>query len=235
MAKFSKDEKILIEELRACKQKMDDKTMIYGLWSCIDATGSQPDSREGATTCTINNSLYLFGGFSRDIFNDMRVLDLNVGRWRLIMSNDKKQKKPAERFAHTMVQYNDKLVVFGGAGTYISSIKMRLSYNDLFIFDTQTECWLPECDIEGAPRKRMNHGCSIMGCLMLVHGGFNTEQKKALDEMKCFDLEIMKWVDTRVYFEGNRIDDIIPGTTLPKKYSGIQSREEGWELGIGQR
>jgi hypothetical protein len=60
----------------------------------------------------------------------------------------------------------------------------------------------------------MNHGCDIMGCLMLVHGGFNTEQKKALDEMKVFDMELLKWVDTRVYKDGIRIDNRLYGSTF---------------------
>jgi hypothetical protein len=62
-------------------------------------------------------------------------------------------------------------------------------------------------DIEGAPRKRMNHTASVMGSLMLVHGGFNTESKKVLDDFNLFDLEMMKWIDTRVYSDNKRIDD----------------------------
>lgn len=71
--------------------------------------------------------------------------------------------------------YDKKIIVFGGAGTYMSAIRMRLCYNDIHIFDTESEQWLKEPDIEGAPSKRMSHSSSILGGLMLVHGGFNTE------------------------------------------------------------
>jgi hypothetical protein len=52
---------------------------------------------------------------------------------------------------------------------------MRMSFNDVNIFDTMKEDWKMDIDGENAPKKRMNHSASIMGCLMLVHGGFNTE------------------------------------------------------------
>jgi hypothetical protein len=35
-----------------------------------------------------------------------------------------------------MLPYDKKLVVFGGAGGYVTTIKMRLSFNDVQIFDT---------------------------------------------------------------------------------------------------
>ncbi len=123
--------------------------MIYGKWSIVQQTGSIPDSREGAAACVIDSSLYIFGGFSRDLFADLRIFDLQQQRWRLL-----KQGSPHARFAHTMVCYGRKLYVFGGAGPYIASIKMRLSFNDLQVFDTDKECWLKELDIEGAPKKR---------------------------------------------------------------------------------
>lgn len=82
---------------------------------------------------------------------------------------------PHARYSHTMLAYDHKLVVFGGAGAYIPAIKMRLSFNDVHIFDTQSELWLKEPEIEGAPGKRMNHAAGILGSMMIVHGGFNTD------------------------------------------------------------
>lgn len=74
-----------------------------------------------------------------------------------------------------MISYENKLVIFGGAGPYINSIKMRLSYNDVHIFDPIKENWLKEGDMEDSPLKRMSHSCSIIGSVMMIHGGFNTE------------------------------------------------------------
>lgn len=159
----------------------------------------------------VDNCLYIFGGFSRDLFGDMRVYELNTGQWRIIVPQH--QKAPEARFCHTMLQYGRKLIVFGGAGSYLQSIKMRLSYNDVSIFDTDNEVWLNPPLIEGAPNKRTSHSANIFGGLMLVHGGYNTEQKKMQDDFALFDLEKLKWTILKVYITSDtddyihRIDD----------------------------
>ena len=59
----------------------------------------------------------------------------------------------------------------------------------------------------------MSHAASIMGGFMLVHGGYNTEQKKLLNDFGLFDLETQKWIQNKVFntVEGtklvHRIDD----------------------------
>lgn len=114
--------------------------MNQGYWESIkdEMTGCLPDSREGASTNLLDNKLYLFGGFARELYSDIRVLDKQTNAWRMI---DCKGTKPEPRFAHTMCQYDDKLVLFGGAGPYMSSVKMRLSFNDMYHFNTRTERW----------------------------------------------------------------------------------------------
>jgi N-acetylneuraminic acid mutarotase len=58
--------------------------MMYGIWSSLDPSGSIPNSREGSTMGVIDNNLYIFGGFSSDIFSDLKVLDINHMKWRII-------------------------------------------------------------------------------------------------------------------------------------------------------
>lgn len=84
---------------------------------------------------------------------------------------------------------------------------MRLSYNDVQVFDVDEEQWLKEPDIEGAPKKRQNHIAGILGSVMLVHGGFNTEQKKVLNDIGLFDIDTHKWINAKVFYNGERIDD----------------------------
>jgi hypothetical protein len=66
----------------------------------------------------IDNSLYIFGGFSTDIFNDMKILDLNYMKWKSLGGGrfTSQIHSPRERFSHSMVAYERKLIVFGGAG-----------------------------------------------------------------------------------------------------------------------
>ncbi len=42
---------------------------------------------------------------------------------------------------------------------------------------------------------------------MLLHGGFNTEQKKVLNDFALFDLDLNKWIYCRVFDHDQRIDE----------------------------
>jgi N-acetylneuraminic acid mutarotase len=60
------------------------------------------------------------------------------------------------------------LVIFGGASTYLKSIKMRLCLNDLHIFDVQDNRWTKIDDQPLTPKSRMGHVSQIFGSMMLV-------------------------------------------------------------------
>ena len=77
-----------MDELKECRDKLEKKEMMYGLWNILSTSGSIPQSREGGTCCVIDSNLYVFGGFSRDIYNDIRVLDLNHMKWRLLNNSN---------------------------------------------------------------------------------------------------------------------------------------------------
>ena len=57
--------------------------MFHGYWDCIiDSKGGIPESRKGTTMNLVGNELYIFGGFSRDTYNDLKILNLSSNRWR---------------------------------------------------------------------------------------------------------------------------------------------------------
>ena len=178
-----------------------------GIWEVKASTGSLPDAREGLTAAMLpNDNLYMFGGFSRGLYNDIRTVNVTTQKWEMIQTPYNTSPEP--RFAHTMIAYDKKLVVFGGAGNYMQSIKMRVSFNDLYIFDTRREEWIRvpeknpalESDYVEPPKKRMSHAAGNLGCIMLIHGGYTTEQKKVLDDFKLFDVEEARWIETITYF-----------------------------------
>ena len=41
----------------------------------------------------------------------------------------------------------------------------------------------------------MNHVSALYGCLMLIHGGYTTENKQTLSDFNLFDMEDRKWVE----------------------------------------
>ena len=135
----------LIEEMIECRKDLEKNYIASGLWESVQTVGAIPDSREGSTGIVLGTYLYLFGGFSRDLYQDLRKIDLTSGK-RWILYHFVGEKPPA-RFNHTMVAWKNKyLIIFGGAATYLRSCKMRLCLQDLFIFDSHREIWkkIPE-------------------------------------------------------------------------------------------
>jgi len=81
----------------------------------------------------------------------------------------------------------------------MSGIKLRVSYNDICVYDTERGEWEEMRELDRAPKKRMNHSAGLMGCLMLVSGGYNTETKTVMSDLCIFDIELTRWVDCWVY------------------------------------
>ena len=41
----------------------------------------------------------------------------------------------------------------------------------------------------------MNHVSALYGSLMLIHGGYTTENKQTLSDFNLFDMEDRKWIE----------------------------------------
>ena len=68
-----------------------------GLWECNYALGNMPHSREGGSGCLIGDDLYIFGGFSRDLFGDLRVLNTDINKWKLLNLHEKSMEAASAR------------------------------------------------------------------------------------------------------------------------------------------
>ena len=104
------------------------------------------------------------------------------------------------------MNYGSKLVLFGGGGAYMPNLHMMPSYNDIWMFDTDRVSW---DKLEGSgipPKKRMYHTASNLGSLMLIHGGYSSEGKITLSDFTLFDIEVHKWIKTRVIMNGKVIE-----------------------------
>jgi hypothetical protein len=51
-------------------------------------------------------------------------------------------KTPAARFGHSLNQYRNFLVLYGGAGTFNMEIKKRETFDELFLYDIEKDRWL---------------------------------------------------------------------------------------------
>ena len=79
----------------------------------------------------------------------------------------------------------------------MKDIGLREAFNDLWVWDTKlNDKWIK---IEGKgqiPKRRMFHEARVLGGIMLLLGGVNTEARGAvLDDFNLFDFQSETWLD----------------------------------------
>jgi hypothetical protein len=129
----------------------------------------------------------------------LRQFNRKSNLWTLL-SPDPKATKPSPRTGHTLTSYRDQVVLFGGAGEFVSSISMRIGFNDLWTFGTESKekGWNLSNEKGFVPKKRMYHASATLGCVMLVMGGVNPEAKVVLDDFNLFDFRLNAWVSVQM-------------------------------------
>lgn len=183
-----------MKELQLVHNNLQNRKLMHGFWDNIfQCSGSLPETREGASTNLLNDRLFIFGGFSRILFNDLKAMNLSNNHWKQILPVEGKLW-PKVRSYHTINVFEENLVLFGGVGPKIENVPMRVGYNELMMFDINNETWRNVGNPIFPPKKRYGHVSGIMGGLLLLFGGKNPEGKNLFDDFHLFDFGIEDWV-----------------------------------------
>ena len=61
---------------------------------------------------------------------------------------------------------------------------------DVRLFSTTENVWLPGPDVldDGERRNRFNHAAAVYGSCLVLHGGYDGEEKRVLSDFRIFDL-----------------------------------------------
>jgi hypothetical protein len=95
--------------------------------------------------------------------------------------------------------YKDNIIIFGGgkifpktiAGKYSKLSRRRATFNDVREFNTYRMEWEPRDNKQSAALRahpRTYHGADIIGHVLVVYGGYDTEEKQILDDLKFYDM-----------------------------------------------
>lgn len=96
----------------------------------------------------------------------------------------KKETVPVERHGHTVVNYKDKLYLFGGTPDGSSGL------SDLLVLDAINHCWVRPVVKGTLPSGRYRHTATVVGSKMFVFGGYRS---KCLGDLHELDLETLTW------------------------------------------
>ncbi|EGR28436.1 kelch motif family protein, putative [Ichthyophthirius multifiliis] len=108
----------------------------FCIWQDIgEQSKIQPCKRSGACITILGQKIYMFGGTVVDIkFNDIWKFDIHQKEWEQIQIQ-KNQIQPETRNGHSLINYKDNLIVFGG----IHDITHEK--NDMYVFSPNDKQW----------------------------------------------------------------------------------------------
>jgi dynein heavy chain len=153
------------------------------------------------------DKLLIFGGHhtQQSRLNDTWILHIKDMEWRRIggkpaMDNQESEiGAPQPRANMGSCVFKGKVVVFGGHG---GISYQRKNFDDLHMFDFETEKWEHIAPINSGPEGR--GGCSVFAKAeedasdkIFVYGGWNSE--KQFNEIWMLDLEKMEWTDCDIF------------------------------------
>ncbi|XP_056648886.1 F-box only protein 42 [Diorhabda carinulata] len=127
--------------------------------------------RYSHTAVVHDNSMFVFGGCTcaMTTFNDLWRLDLTKRRWIRPLATG---TYPSPKACSSMIQYKDKLILFGG-WAYPPSYPLYQSwhlFNELHLYDIVANRWNSVTAIN-TPPPVAGHSVSIIGDWMILFGG----------------------------------------------------------------
>jgi len=204
MASKNKPTTLFIEEIFDEDRSSDELT-------CKTNLLQPPISGVGGGGCLtlLKNRLYLFGGCSRSgaCSSALTCFDIDTSTWIELLPGDHLgSAPPSPRYGHTVAAAfpNSAIIVFGGSSSSTSS------FNDLHVYDTQTNRW--SCVDQGSaedesaedhfgqanrPMPRNSHTAveTLDGKTMILFGGANAEVGP-MNDMWTLDLRSLDEIDT---------------------------------------
>lgn len=167
--KISELDKEVIDSYIQLKTQLELKKLPKLFIDAKEGSGIIPESRELATLCTYRDSIYLFGGIGSKRFDYFSEYDMHQERWfKHMPKNLNYTDLPVSRFGHTMVNYGNNFVLFGGCGAYSEKLKVHESFNDVRIFSIKSMEWekaeyyTSHSSKQFEPEKRMFHGTAVL-------------------------------------------------------------------------
>ncbi|CAI2359222.1 unnamed protein product [Moneuplotes crassus] len=189
--------RILVEEGRVlgkCEAHIDDL--------------STPLTRSRSSMVSYSNLVYLFGGISHKVCNDLRVFDFESSSWKPESETHEEEKinrkyhedssdmliinykgfTPEARFGHSLIRYKDTLLLYGGENKYDKIRKRRDLYHGIILYDLNTGLWAEASCKDSIIEGRKHHAAGVFGNNMIIHGGYNSGNN-IVDELVCYNIE----------------------------------------------
>lgn len=142
-------------------------------WKKI-VTSPRPSPRCAHSCVSYKNNLFVFGGEVEMAdqyhhYRDLWKFDTRTLKWTEIAAKN----PPSARSGHAAFVWKNYMVIFGG---FFEALRDTKWYNDVSVFNLQTETWMdvPQSRLAEKPEPRSACNFSLFGTdKILIHGGFS--------------------------------------------------------------
>lgn len=179
----------------------DEKNNLKAFINFKPIEGIRPDTREmSAIVMQTNSKIWMYGGKSSDIFNDIWCYSIDKNTWHNPFLSKKLEN--SGRFGHTMVMHHKQLFIFGGEKRNLINNKLEV-VSELRIFNTDKEDWMVTKNLGDIIEPRRNHCACIFGNFMMIIGGNQGLFSKLQSDIWAFDMFTHRWI--RMRFENTHL------------------------------
>jgi hypothetical protein len=143
-------------------------------WKQISTVAPRPSPRCAHSCISYKSCLYVFGGELANSdqyhhYRDLWKFDLRTLTW----SEIKARNPPSARSGMGCLVWKHYMVIFGG---FFEALRETKWYNDVHVFNLQTETWMdvPQSRLAIKPESRSACNIALYGTdKLIVHGGFS--------------------------------------------------------------
>ncbi|KAM9329580.1 kelch domain-containing protein 3-like [Gastrophryne carolinensis] len=154
-------------------------------WELIPQNGTIPAPRAGHDIFLVKRKVYLFGGSSdtntEECLLGMYAFDLGTLTWEKLKTNG----AAPQTLGHSIATVGDNVFVFGG------SYHGR-TVDDLHMFNTVSETWVPVKTSGSLPQARLGHAFAAVGQQIYLFGGCSTDGVYYSD-VHMLDTDTLVW------------------------------------------
>ena len=138
-----------------------------------------PSGRHFHSCVLFERSLWVFGGSSNGIYQDVFKFNLDSGCWTVVSTNG---YVPSPRYGHSAVVYNDCMYIYGGFDGN------GFACNDVCAFSFATLSW-DKPVLAGAAQEAFHHSAVVYQGSMYTFGGY----RKTYNEIQEYRFATKSW------------------------------------------
>eukprot|EP01080_Neovahlkampfia_damariscottae_P001226 gene1226-11316_t len=157
-------------------------------WKSIDYQNhsSTPLFMFAHSAVIYKDKMIIYGGESISSLILNNILEYNFKNNTFMDVTKTKGDVPLHgRFAHTSIEYNGTMFIFGGKNDFVGR------YNSILSYEIDKKYWKKIPNLGDIPSGRAGHSMSLFEDKFYIFGGFDGEND--LNDLYCFDLKSNRW------------------------------------------